>query len=213
MVKIAIAEELIDIYQASYKPAATLLKTLIPLYGQQAKLAAENNQLIIRADQATIDQIQELLLQLDQPAKRFNVEISSNPSSTNSAKIYSTKNRSMSQQTFVITENTDFFTVKETQTQQLNNLRPEWRQIKNRPSQQEYLKINIQSSTDYVYVDFTLQRLENGQLQRVSNRISGPTHEWLPVAAGSQNPSSHTRVWNTSSNVPNRLFIKLSPIK
>ena len=204
------AEQVTDIYQPSHKPAAALLKTLTPLYGQQAKLAAENNQLIIRADQAIVDQIQELLLQLDQPIKRFNVEISNNPGSGN-VKTYSTKSRSMSQQTFTITENTDFITVKETQTQQVNSLRPLWRQIENVPTQQEYLKINIQSGTDHVYVDFTLQTLQNGQLQRISNRISGPTYEWLPVAAGKQNQNSNVRTWNTSSSDPDQLFIKVSP--
>ena len=176
-------------------------------------LVVQNNQLIIRGEQAKVNQILEMLAKLDKPAQRFNVEISNNPGKAG-AKTYATNSRSVSQQVFTLTENVPFITVKETRAQTVNGVRPLlWSRVEEIPVQQEYLQLTVKGTADQVYVSVKLQTLQNGRFNLVNNEVSGPSYQWLSI--GVNNNATHTtsssRSYSTNSRNLDALYIKVTP--
>ncbi len=204
-----------DIYQPSHKPSNDLLQILQPLYLEEAKFTDDGQQLIVRGNRVIVNQILELLLQLDHPARLFQLDITSTPPLPNTT-TYSTQKRNLSQKTFTITENTPLVLAKEQRSQQLGSLDSIWGQvsiasIKEAPVKHESLALNLHAATDTVYVAIELQTLSNGQYQITSNRISGPINQWLPVT-GEQHHASQ-RKWSTQRSDSDALFIKVTPIR
>ncbi|MCP3848719.1 MAG: hypothetical protein GY694_00570 [Gammaproteobacteria bacterium] len=64
------------------QPANQLIDTIAPLYAGQAKLTARNNSLIIRADEVTINEIENLLKELDKPLRNLIIEVASSLNGT-----------------------------------------------------------------------------------------------------------------------------------
>lgn len=202
-----------ELYQPSHKPAAELIATVAPVYQNNATLASDGQQIIIRSKPSLVNEIVELLLQLDHPARQFVVEVTSSPEQANS-KTFSTKNRSISQSTFTLNENIPLTMIKERQNQQLDSIGPLWASIKTVPSQKEFLQLKLQSAKDYVYVDIKWQSLINGRLQLVDHRLQGYFDEWLPVSGSHSGSGNSKGKWSTKprDNLAEALYIKISPI-
>lgn len=209
------AESVTAIYQPTHKPATELVDAVNKIYGDEAKLLAEGGKLIIRGETATVDQIQEILVQLDQASRRFIVEISNQPksngshSTTYSTSAHTTGSRGITQQQFTVAENSPFIIMKEQQQQQLNSVRPLWQPIKTIPAQQEYLSLNIRSAQRYVYVDFKWQTLENGVLNLKQQQIDGPIDQWLTISGNSAQTNRQVKTYGSHRN---ELYIKVSPL-
>ena len=205
------ASTVTDIYRPNHKLAAELIQTLQPIYQQQARLATEGQQIIIRGEQTVVDQIQELLLQLDHPPRVFRLEISNTVEQAN-VTTYATQSRSLNRNSFTITENAPLVLVEERLGQQLNAVGPWWVSVERLPVDKEALTVTLQAAQDTVYVDLALQTLSNG-LQRVSSQqISGPLDQWLPVGtATAAADDSNRTTWSTQRSSIQALFIKVVP--
>ncbi|MCU7940097.1 MAG: hypothetical protein KZQ64_07115 [gamma proteobacterium symbiont of Bathyaustriella thionipta] len=57
--------------------AQTLLPIIAPLYGNQAKITAKNNSLIVKASTPVLEEIAQLLKELDKPLHNLLIEVSS----------------------------------------------------------------------------------------------------------------------------------------
>ncbi|WP_101757067.1 secretin N-terminal domain-containing protein [Oceanicoccus sp. KOV_DT_Chl] len=177
------ADTVTDIYQPSYKPASELASALQKIYPGDVKLLAEGGKLIIRGEQGVVNQIQELLLQVDQPSRRFHVEISSQPPATDKQTNHSTNTRTLAQQQYTLVENTPMIMRREQQTQKINHGALLWRPVETAPVQQEYLSLNIRSAQNYVSIDFKWQTLVNGRFTLQQQQIEGPINQWLTISS------------------------------
>lgn len=200
------AETAVEIYQPSHKSAASLIKTIRPLYEPQAKVSTDGRQLIIKAEQPVIDEITELLLKLDHPTKLFRVEISSHADKIGS-KTISTKKHSSIQQIFTVSENSTLTLSKAQTTSQVSS---PWVQITTMPVDQEFVELNVQSTDATAYVNFTLQRIRNGRQSLISNQINGAFSEWMAIT-NAEPEQDNIRRWNTSNSDIEKLYIKVSP--
>ena len=70
------AESSIRVFQTQ-QPAQALIPTIAPLYADQAKITATNNQLIIKAPETILNEIEQLLKELDRPLQNLVIEVSS----------------------------------------------------------------------------------------------------------------------------------------
>ena len=70
------AQSSIKVFQTQ-QPAQALIPTLAPLFGQEAKLTARNNSLIVKASDSTLKEIEQLLNQLDKPLQNLLIEVKS----------------------------------------------------------------------------------------------------------------------------------------
>lgn len=221
-----LAANVTDIYQPSHQTPSALLRAINPLYGSEAKFSAEQHQLIIRAEQAIVDEILELLAQLDHPARVFHIEVSDKPATnprssqltagTEQApktKSYSTKQRSLKHSLFRITEDSPIVLTRETQTERLVSTRPFWGIVETVPVKQESLRLQLRTAGQSVYVDFQLQTLTNGQWKTVDSQVRGNIGEWLAVAAVQKSTITDKREIRHSSTQrsdPANLYIKVS---
>lgn len=201
-----------ELYQPSYKTAEVLIAALEPIYEDEARFSTDGQKIIIRASQAVIDQVLELVQQLDHRPKQFKLEVSSTPTQT-AGKSFSTKSRSLSHNTFSLVENVPLTVVKEQQSRQPSAIGPLWIRMENEASEQEYLQLKIHSAGDQIYVDFEWKSSINGRYNLMSNRITGSLHEWLPVTGDGVNSEENIRKWSTSNRGSSgeQLYIKVSP--
>lgn len=65
------------------QPAQTLIQTIAPLYAGQAKFTANNNSLIVKGSEATLNEIKNLLKELDKPLRNLIIEVSSSLDGSN----------------------------------------------------------------------------------------------------------------------------------
>jgi hypothetical protein len=200
-----------DLYEPSHKTAEQLVRALTPVYGDEANFSTEGRQIIIRADQSIVDEIQALLLQLDHPSRVFRVEVSNSPSGGR-VKTYSTNSRELSQKVFTLTENQPLIIAREQQTQQVNALRSLWRTVEIMPVQQEILELNLQAADNHVYIDFRLQTLKNGRAAMINNKVSGPLYKWLAVSGNDRAASSTLTTYGTQRSDVSNLYIKVTPV-
>jgi len=70
------AQSSVRVFQTN-QPAQTLIPTIAPLYGDQAKITAKDNSLIVKASDTVIREIEQLLKELDKPLKNLLIEVSS----------------------------------------------------------------------------------------------------------------------------------------
>jgi len=73
---IACSQSLIKVFQTR-QPAQGLVPLIAPLFPGQAKVIAKGNSLIVRASQAVINDIAQLLQELDKPLRNLLIEVSS----------------------------------------------------------------------------------------------------------------------------------------
>lgn len=196
-----------DIYRPSSVPAGQLLSILRPLYPSGTLFSADNQQLIIRAEQATMDEIQSLLLQLDHPARTFVVQLSNRLTNSDTAIHYSTKSRSSYMQRFLLSENSTLTVVKEKQRQQVTSLSPVWVRVDTVPVDQEYLNLTLLSADDRIYLTIKRQSLKNGELQLVNQQVNGPIGQWLALTHDQQQTS--VKSWSTQRESDLTLYVKV----
>ena len=72
----ALAETSFKVFQTQ-QPAQNLIPSSAPLYGQSAKFTAKNNQLIVKASEPILIEIEQLLNEIDQPLQNLLIEVSS----------------------------------------------------------------------------------------------------------------------------------------
>lgn len=70
------AESSFKVFQTQ-QPAQELLPMIEPLYQNQARITARQNSLIVKAPEAIIEEISQLLKQLDKPLQNLLIEVSS----------------------------------------------------------------------------------------------------------------------------------------
>lgn len=68
------AESTFKVFQTQ-QPAQHLLPIIVPLYSQSAKFTANNNQLIVKASEDILLEIEQLLLKIDQPLQNLLIEV------------------------------------------------------------------------------------------------------------------------------------------
>ncbi|MEH6558859.1 MAG: hypothetical protein V7708_13740 [Oceanicoccus sp.] len=200
----------INLYEPNHKTPEQLVRAVTPVYGDEAKFSADDQQIIIRADESIVNEIQDLLLQLDHPSRVYQLEISNNPGNRK-AKTYSTESRELSQWLFTLTENQPLIIARQQQTQQVNTLRPLWRTVNTIPVQQEALALNLQASKNHVYIDIQLQTLRNGQVATINSKVTGPMYEWLAVSGNRRDADSMPTTHSTHRSNISNLYIKVSP--
>lgn len=208
--QLCLATATVDIYQPSHKPAQTLIDILSPLY-PNSKFSNDNQQIIIRGEAPAISQIQELLLQLDHPPRRFQLEISDQALPANS-KTYSSGADPLSQQLFLLEENSTLTLGKSTESQQLKGVGLGWLQVESKPLQQEFIRVKVQAAEQQIYLQLELQLLKNDKLQTFSNTISGPANQWLAVNGG-EPQAANLRQWSTTHRSLNQLFIRVREVE
>ena len=59
------------------QPAQNLLSNIAPLYSDSARFVAKNNQLIVKAPESILIEIEQLLKEIDQPLQNLLIEVSS----------------------------------------------------------------------------------------------------------------------------------------
>jgi hypothetical protein len=64
--------------------AQSLIDTLAPLYGNQARFTARNNSLIVKAPDTLLNEIEQLLKELDKPSRNLFIEVASSLDGTGS---------------------------------------------------------------------------------------------------------------------------------
>jgi hypothetical protein len=179
---VAWADPVTELYSPSHKTAQVLIAGLQPIYGEDAKISAQQQHIIVRAEQPVVAQILELLMMLDQPPKQFFVELSHQIPRQND-RHYSTQGRSTQQNTFSISENSPLIIAREQQQQQLSGLGVLWVSIDTARTNSDYLQLTVESAADTVYIDYHWQTIKHGQAFNQKNRISGPQGEWLLITA------------------------------
>ena len=172
-----------DIFQPSFLSPAQLKKILSPLYTDNIYFSADHRQLIFRAKQATINEIQSLLLQLDHPPRNFIVHLNNRKKNVKGINTHTTKNRNSYQQSFTIMENSTLTVVREHLGQHLGVLSPAWLRIDTVPIKKEYLVVEIQGANNHVYITVKQHTLKNGVFQLVNQQVNGPIGEWLILRA------------------------------
>jgi len=204
----ATADIVTGIYQPGHKPADQLQQTLSKLYGEEANIVAIDGQLIIRSDDVTVNQIQELLLQLDQVIRHFAVSISANPTAA-SDKIYTT-NKNNNLQTFTLSEGKTLAIVQQQQEQRATGVNWMALNIESLPSQQEAITITLKAIGNTVMLAINSQILSNGQFKTVSNTVLGELEEWIPIAAQPHNnKSGNSKTTRTQRSHSDELYIRV----
>jgi hypothetical protein len=206
-----------EIYQPSHKTAASLLETIEPLFADKAKLSATDRQLILVGDQIELNPILELLLQLDQPALRFLVEISSNPT-TAGQRHYTTGSRSALPQRFNVIENQLFIISKQQQSLQVSSMGL-WTKLETVPIQQESIALTIQASDNGLMIDYSLRILDQGRFTSVKHQIQGDQGQWLSILSAATgilsdevlgSGSGNSKIYSTNAKKEDQLFIKVT---
>lgn len=70
------AESSVKVFQTQ-QPAQALIPSIAPLYGQQAQFTAKDNDLVVKAPEAIIREIEQLLKELDKPLQNLLIEVAS----------------------------------------------------------------------------------------------------------------------------------------
>lgn len=212
----------VETYQPNHKPAEELASAIRNLYSQDLAVVVSSGQILLRGHPSYVEQSMQLAQQLDQPRQTFNIELSSHPTADKD-KQYSTKSRSLIEQTFTLSDDTELIVLREQISQQISGKHFRWLEIETEPTEQEFLKISMQSAQKSVHFKITHQRLENGIFQTRTHQVSGPLEEWLAIyidggenVVEAKNTSSNSRYSNSkpgkkiTTAIRNALYIRAS---
>jgi hypothetical protein len=201
-----------DIYQPSSVSPEKLKSILMPLYSGDSIFSSDNRQLIIRAPQPTLNEIQSLLLQLDHPARTFKVQFSHRNEDEPQLRRYSTEPRSNYLQNFSMLENSSLIVVDEHEDQEVSEVSPFWFRVNHIPTKGRYLNLEMQTAGDFVYLSINRRMLEYGKLQEVNQQINGPIGQWLRLSeVDGYYDQGNSRRWLSRRDRNVQLYIKVEP--
>lgn len=197
-------------YRPSHRSARQLIDIIRPLFDKSVRFSSDGATVLYSGDPNTVAQIDELLPKLDHPPRLYQIELSNRPQ-TPGTRTYSTDNRSLSQQTFTLTEGSTLTLLNETHAQTVTSLHPHWRQVTTIPIRGEYLQLQVQGADRYVYVTVQMQTLDNGSESAIENTVSGKLDHWIHLSGPVQ--AQNERVTTTASRRPQALYVKVSGLQ
>ena len=181
------AEPAVALYQPSYKNAQELKSAIKELYKDEISISTEDGLLLLRGEEKSINQIQELLLQLDREPQVYYLTISN---SKQSGQTYSTDNLGQQQQ-FRVSEGETIYLVQQ-QTERVLQQAGWITATQEQVSQGQALALTVYSAIQTVNVDYVFQGVQNKQLTRKQNRVEGTFGEWLAIAEVPEDDSEKT---------------------
>lgn len=197
------------VYQPDYQLASELRDTLNPLFNPQASLVSDDKRLIIRGDESTVRQIEELLRLMDHPARVFFIEIRSGYDPANHHN-FSTKNRSKIPERFSVTENTELKLTTAQYTQNVDAIGPLWIDVDSVADNTESLQIKLKAAKQHIFINFKLRFMLNGKLQLVEKVVTGPLNHWLALGSEPQALQPGDRKWSSDRNDIDHLYIRVT---
>jgi len=175
---------MVSFYQPSYKNAQELKSAIEELYKDEITISIDDGLLLFRGKEKSINQIQELLLQLDRTPQIYNLTISN---TKQSGQTYSTQSNGH----FRVSEGETLYLVKQ-QTEQVLQQAGWITATQEQVTQGETLALTVYGAIQIVSVDYSLQHVQNKQLTEKQNRVEGPFGEWLAIAEVPEGNSKKT---------------------
>lgn len=171
------AEQAVTFYQPSYKNAQELKSAIEELYQDDVAVSIDDGLLLFRGKEKSVNQIQELLLQLDRAPQVYYVTISN---TKQSGQTYSTESGGQ-QQHFRVSEGETLYLAQQ-QTEQVLQQAGWITATQEQVTQGKVLTLTVQGAIQTVSVDYLFQGVQNKQLTRKQNRVEGVLGEWLAIA-------------------------------
>lgn len=202
-----------EFYTPSHRPPSVLVEVIRTVFSDDIHIASDGTNIVLRGDQARVDEVQELLLQIDHAPRAFIVELSSRMNDERTT-TYRTANYSLYDQSFRVLEGEQLKLVKERGIQQvvntIGNNGLTWLQVSSLPASREALSLSIVSGSQQAFIELTITTLSNGQMLKTEQNISGPFNEWLVINGPSTNRK--LKSWSTQSVDLNRLYIRVRTV-
>lgn len=174
-------------YQPSYKNAQELKSTIEELYQDDVAISIDDGLLLFRGKEKSVNQIQELLLQLDRAPQVYYVAISN---SKHSGQTYSTESNDQ-QQHFRVSEGETLYLAQQ-QTEQVLQQVGWITATQEQVTQGKALALTVHGAIQTVSVNYLFQGVQNKQLTKKQNRVEGTFGEWLAIAEVLEGDSEKT---------------------
>lgn len=177
------------------RTSADLLPIAQNFIGKNGKVSAYGNQLIVEASASKIQNLQDLLSQLDKPAKRLVITVDTRdnnlPDNSNS-RVYSTASRDGGTQQIQVTEGVPAFIqtgqsvpLTSTQTDGYGRLltQTEYQNV----TRGFYVTATVTGNTVHLAISAQRDRMSQEQpdvvdIQNTDTQVSGPLGQWITVA-------------------------------
>lgn len=181
------AEQAVTFYQPSYKNAQELKLAIEELYQDDVAVGIDDGLLLFRGKEKSVNQIQELLLQLDRTPQVYYVTISN---TKQSGQTYSTESNGQ-QQHFRVSEGETLYLAQQ-QTEQALQQAGWMTATQEQVTQGKALALTVHGAIQTVSVDYLFQGIQNKQLTKKQNRVEGVFGEWLVIAEVPEGDSEKT---------------------
>ena len=202
------AELQTNIYEAKFAQADRLKEKVLALY-PTAKLAAQNNQLFIRAESELMPEIMELLGALDLPQPHYTISFTANPITTNS-KTYSSKQHQIADYTFEITAGQPLNYSYALEEQRLLSFSPYYGpNIESVDKKLDKIEITVNPVNEQqVRVNYHFSYLHNNKREQHKNTVIANLDDWTALGQEAATKSTAKRYGTNKSN--SHLYIKVS---
>lgn len=212
------------------RTSTDLLPIAQDFIGKNGKVSAYGNQLIVEASASKIKNLQDLLSQLDTPAKRLLVTVDTRdnnlPETNSSTRVYSTASRDGGTQQIQVTEGVPAFIqtgqsvpLTSTQTDGYGRLltQTEYRDV----TRGFYVTTTVTGNTVHLAISAQRDRMSQEQpdvvnVQNTDTQVSGPLGQWITVAGiNGQNPTAQqgeTLTYSTQSRDDMTVRIKVDAL-
>lgn len=212
------------------RTSTDLLPIAQDFIGKNGKVSAYGNQLIVEASASKIKNLQDLLSQLDTPAKRLLVTVDTRdnnlPETNSSTRVYSTASRDGGTQQIQVTEGVPAFIqtgqsvpLTSTQTDGYGRLltQTEYRDV----TRGFYVTATVTGNTVHLAISAQRDRMSQEQpdvvnVQNTDTQVSGPLGQWITVAGiNGQNPTSQqgeTLTYSTQSRDDMTVRVKVDAL-
>ena len=199
------------------RTSAELLPIAQNFIGKKGKVSAYGNQLIVEAGASKIQNLEDLLAQLDTPARRLliTVDTSDNNLATNDpdTRVISTASRDGGTQQIQTSEGTPAF-IQIGQSVPLTSTQTDYRNV----TRGFYVTASVTGETVHLAISTTRDRMSQEQpdvvnTQSTDTQVSGPLGQWITVAGNNalnqtDNPPQ-TRSYSTQSRDDMTIRVKV----
>lgn len=212
------------------RTSADLLPIAQSFIGKNGTVSAYGNQLIVEASASKIKNLQNLLSQLDTPAKRLLITVDTRdnnlPESNSSTRVYSTASRDGGTQQVQATEGVPAFIqtgqsvpLTSTQTDSYGRLmmQTEYQNV----TRGFYATATVTGNTVHLAISAQRDGMSQEQpdvvnVQSTNTQVSGPLGQWITVAGiNGQNPTSQqgeTLTYSTQSRDDMTIRVKVDAL-